>query len=123
MRPALLKAILFLFITNNALSQKKASQFVITAKVAHFTDSLVYLNYGTLGASKTDTAIVKNGNFTFKGHVSEPVPAMIFSKTFKVKIDLYIENIPITVIGDADSMYNTKVTGKGVVQEFEAFNQ
>ncbi|HEX6428634.1 MAG TPA: TlpA disulfide reductase family protein [Niastella sp.] len=123
MRPALLKGILFLLITNNALSQKKAPQFIITAKIAHFTDSVVYMNYGTLGASKTDTAIVKNGSFTFKGHVDEPVPSMIFSKTFKVKIDLYIENTPITVIGDADSMYNTKVTGKGVVQEFEVFNQ
>ncbi|WP_205513855.1 TlpA disulfide reductase family protein [Longitalea arenae] len=123
MRRALLKAALFLLITNSALAQKKAPQFIINAKVAHFTDSVVYLNYGTLGSSKTDTAKVKNGAFTFKGHVNEPVPGFIFSKTFRVKVDLYIENTPIMVTGDADSMYNTKVTGKGVVQEFEAFNQ
>ncbi|OQP64126.1 hypothetical protein A3860_22230 [Niastella vici] len=123
MRYFLLSASLLLLITNYALSQKKASQFLIKANIAHFTDSLVYLNYGTLGASATDTAVVKNGSFTFKGHVDEPVPAMIFSKTFKVRIDLFIENMPVTVVGDADSFYNTKVTGKGAVQEFELFNQ
>jgi peroxiredoxin len=123
MRCALLYALLFLLITNSALSQKKTPQFVIKANIAHFTDSVVYLNYGTIGSSLTDTAVVKNGHFTFKGSVTEPAPAMIFSKTFKVRIDLYLENVPITVTGDADSMFNTKVTGTGVVHEFEEFNQ
>ena len=123
MRPYLLKAVALLLITNGAVAQKKAPQFVITGKVAHCTDSVVYLNYGTMGSSKTDTVKVTNGSFTFKGQIAEPVPGFIFSKTFKVKIDLFIDNGPITVVADVDSMYNTKVTGKGATQEFEVFNQ
>lgn len=122
MRP-ILKAVICLLIANSALAQKKKPQFLIKAKIAHFTDSVIFLNYGTLGSSATDTAIVKNGSFTFRGHVAEPVPAMIFTKTFKVRIDLYIDNTNITVTGDADSMYNTRVTGTGTVKEFERFNQ
>jgi len=123
MKRVILNALLFLLITTSALSQKQSPQFVIQANIAHFTDSVVYLNYGTMGSSVTDTAVVKNGHFTFKGNVSEPAPAMIFSKTFRVHIDLFIENVPIVVTGDADSMFNTKVTGTGVVHEFEVFNQ
>src|SRR3954471_6372293 len=112
LRPLLLKAAALLLVANSAVAQKKVPQFVITAKVAHFTDSVVYLNYGTLGASKTDTAKVTKGSFSFKGHVDEPVPGFIFSKTYKVKIDLFIENTPISIIDDVDSIFSTKVIGK-----------
>jgi thiol-disulfide isomerase/thioredoxin len=123
MRPFLLKSVALLLTGASAIAQKKAPQFVITARVAHMTDSVVYLNYGTMGASSTDTVLVKNGSFTFKGHVAEPVPGFIFTKTFKVKIDLFIENTPISIVADQDSLYNTKVTGKGATREFEIFNQ
>ena len=122
-RSFFLYALLLVVTTNSALSQKRTPQFTITANIAHFTDSVVYLNYGTMAHSLTDTAVVKNGRFSFKGSVTEPVPAMIFTKTFRIHIDLYVENVPITVTGDADSAFNTKVTGTGVVHEFEAFNQ
>jgi thiol-disulfide isomerase/thioredoxin len=123
LRPSMLKAVALLLIASPAAAQKKAPQFSITAKVAHMTDSIVYLNYGTMGSSKTDTAKAINGSFSFKGHVEEPVPGFIFTKTFKVKIDLFVENTPIAIVADVDSMYNTKVTGKGATQEFEVFNQ
>lgn len=123
MRPSLLKAVALMLTGAPAVAQKKVPQFVITAKVAHMTDSVVYLNYGTMGSSKTDTVKVTNGSFTFKGHVDEPVPGFIFTKTFKVKIDLFVENTPIAVTADTDSMFNTRVTGKGATHEFEVFNQ
>ncbi len=123
LRPLLLKAAALLLVASPAVAQKKVPQFVITAKVAHFTDSVVYLNYGTLGSSKTDTVKVTNGSFTFKGHVNEPVPGFIFSKTYKVKIDLFIENTPISIVDDVDSVYSTKVTGKGATKEFQEFNE
>lgn len=123
LRPFLLKAVALLVIATPAAAQKKGPQFVITAKVAHMTDSVVYLNYGTMGSSKTDTVKAINGSFTFKGHVEEPVPGFIFTKTYKVNINLFVENTPITIVADVDSMYNTIVTGKGATQEFEVFNQ
>ncbi|MCS3800764.1 redoxin domain-containing protein [Niastella sp. OAS944] len=123
MRSVFLKGLLFLLISNSAFSQKKAPQFTIKAKIAHFTDSLLFLNYGTLGASKLDSAVVKDGIFTFKGHVDEPSVAMIFTKNFKVKFDLYIENTNITVAGDADARFTYTVTGTGTVKEYEQLNQ
>ena len=123
LRPFLLKAVALLVIATPAAAQKKGPQFVITAKVAHMTDSVVYLNYGTMGSSKTDTVKAINGSFTFKGHVEEPVPGFLFTKTYKVNINLFVENTPITIVADVDSMYNTIVTGKGATQEFEVFNQ
>lgn len=123
MRPFLLKAVICLLMSNSALAQKKTPQFLIKAKIAHFTDSLLFLNYGTLGASSLDSAVVKNGVFTFKGHVNEPAVGMIFTKNFKVKIDLYIDNGNITVAGDADTQFNYSVTGTGATKEFEQLNQ
>ncbi len=123
MKPCL-KAALCLLIANSALAQKKpAPQFLIKAKIAHFTDSLLFLNYGTLGSSLLDSAVVKNGVFTFKGHVKEPAVAMIFTKNFKVKIDLYIDNTNITVAGDADAQFKYTVTGTGATKEYEQLNQ
>ena len=113
MRPFFLKAVICLLISNSALAQKQAPQFLIKAKIAHFTDSLLFLNYGTLGASLLDSAVVKNGVFTFKGHVNEPAVGMLFTKNFKVKIDLYIDNVNITVAGDADTQFNYSATGTG----------
>jgi peroxiredoxin len=123
MRQIMLKAVICLLITNSAFAQKKTPQFLIKAKIAHFTDSLLFLNYGTLGASSLDSAVVKNGVFTFKGHVNEPAVGMLFTKNFKVKIDLYIDNGNITVTGDADTQFNYSVTGTGATKEFEQLNQ
>lgn len=98
-------------------------QFTISGQISHFRDSIVYMNYGPFDGSKTDTVKVSNGHFVFKGSVAEPVPAMIFTPTFHVKIDLYVDNAAITISGDADSMYSYKVSGNAAVNEFEAFNQ
>jgi peroxiredoxin len=109
--------------TSRQQGPKPPKRFTITAQISHFTDSVVYINYGIIDSSRTDTVRVVNGGFTFTGTVGEPSPAMIFSRTFKVRIDLFIDNVPIRVTGHADSMYNTKVSGQGAVQEFEQFNQ
>jgi len=81
------------------------------------------MNYGPFDGSRTDTVKVVDGHFEFKGSVTEPVPAMIFTPTFQVKIDLYVDNASITITGDADSAYSYKVSGNAAVNEFEAFNQ
>lgn len=97
--------------------------FTVTGQLAHFKDTVIYMNYGPFAGSKTDTVKVSNGAFVFKGSVSEPVPAMIFTPTFHVKIDLYVDNTTINISGNADSMSSVKVKGNAAVDEFEAFNQ
>jgi len=98
-------------------------QFTVSGQISHFKDSIIYMNYGPFDGSRTDTVKVNNGHFVFSGSVTEPVPAMIFTPNFHVKIDLYVDNASITVAGDADSMYSYKVSGNAAVNEFETFNQ
>ena len=97
--------------------------FTVTGQLSHFKDSVIYMNYGPFAGSKTDTVKVTNGTFVFKGSVSEPVPAMIFTPTFRVRIDLYVDNTAITIAGNADSMSSVKIKGNAAVDEFETFNQ
>jgi peroxiredoxin len=98
-------------------------EFTVSGQISHFKDSIIYMNYGPFDGSRTDTVKVRDGHFVFKGSVAEPVPAMIFTPTFHVKVDLYVDNASITVTGDADSMYSYKVSGNAAVNEYEAFNQ
>lgn len=116
----MLRTFILLLISSSAFSQ----EFSIKGSIANCTDSIVYLSYGTLGSSSIDSGVIKNGQFSFTGKVSEPVPAMIFTPTYKVRIDLFLDNTNITITGHADSIYNTKVSGgAAVVKEYEAFNQ
>jgi len=103
--------------------RRTAATFTVTGQLKNFKDSILYMNYGPFAGSKTDTVRVTNGTFVFKGAVSEPVPAMIFTPTFHVKIDLYVDNTTINITGNADSMSTVKVKGNTAVDEFETFNQ
>jgi peroxiredoxin len=118
------KSFFTLFVLLSAAGLVRADRgFTVTGELANFKDSIIYMNYGPFAGSKTDTVAVINGKFVFKGSVSEPVPAMIFTTTFRVKIDLYVDNTDITITGNADSMSSVKVKGNAAVDEFETFNQ
>lgn len=112
-----------LFATTSRAEGTPGKQFTVSGKISHFRDSVIYMNYGPFDGSRTDTVKVSNGQFVFSGSVTEPVPAMIFTPTFHVKIDLYVDNAAIAITGDADSMYSYKVSGNAAVNEYEAFNQ
>ncbi|MDO6431077.1 TlpA disulfide reductase family protein [Flavitalea sp. BT771] len=118
------KSLFILFVLLSAASFARADRgFIVTGQLTNFKDSILYMNYGSFAGSRTDTVKVINGQFVFKGSVSEPVPAMIFTPTFRVKIDLYVDNTTINITGNADSMSSVKVMGNAAVDEFEAFNQ
>jgi len=114
---------LLLFTAAGRAEGTPGRQFTVSGRINHFRDSILYMNYGPFDGSRTDTVKVVDGHFEFKGSVTEPVPAMIFTPTFQVKIDLYVDNASITITGDADSAYSYKVSGNAAVNEFEAFNQ
>lgn len=99
------------------------SHFVISGHINNFTDSVIYLNYGGFEHSVTDTARIEQGNFAFEGDISQPEPAMIFSRIFDVKIDLYVDKGPIKVSGTARKLYDYQVTGEGVAKEGNDFFQ
>jgi peroxiredoxin len=118
------KSLFILFVLVSAATIARADRgFTVTGQLTNCKDSILYMNYGTFAASKTDTVKIINGQFVFKGFVSEPVPAMIFTPTFRIKIDLYVDNAMITVRGNVDSPGSIKVKGNAAVEEFEAFNR
>jgi peroxiredoxin len=118
----------FLFLSASAAmagqpDRTAPKEFVVTGQLNNIRDSIIYMNYGPFEGSKTDTVAVVNGRFVFKGTVAEPVPAMIFTPTFRVKIDLYVDNTSIRISGNADSAATIQVTGNDAVNEFENFNR
>jgi peroxiredoxin len=99
------------------------NKFTITVHMEGFTAPLVFMNYGTFNTSKLDSAVVHNGDFVFTGSVAEPVQAMIFTKNYQLRFDLFIENTKITVKGNIDAQDKLVVTGSPVVMEFDALNR
>ncbi|MBD2757889.1 DUF4369 domain-containing protein [Spirosoma validum] len=51
------------------------------------------------------------GNFRFGGHVSEPTYYMPQTSLNTQALYFYLENIPMHINGQADSLYQTRVTG------------
>lgn len=94
--------------------------FTVQGNVLRFKDSIVFLTYGTFDNTKIDSAKVVNGKFTFKGQVGEPVQAMLFSRDYRLRLDLFVDKGAVLVEGSTDVL---KVSGSPVVNEYEAFNQ
>ncbi len=115
---------MFLAFAGFQANAKNIKGFTITGNIKFITGDKVFLTYGTVGQSSIDSVIIKKGSFIFKGSVSEPTPAMIFSRDYKVRLDLFIDNGTITITGNADSLYSYRVKSKlPAVMEFEKFNQ
>jgi peroxiredoxin len=79
-----------------------------------------------IGFSPIDTAVVKNGKFTFKGEVSEPeLHAIIFENKAQAQpqgFSVVLENGKITAIINKDSIGQAKVTGTFNNEELNKFN-
>lgn len=95
-------------------------EFTVTANVTDFKDSIVFITYGTFDDTKIDSAKVKEGHFTFKGKAGEPLQGMLFSRNYKLRLDLYVEPGTIKIEGTVEDL---KVSGPAVVNEYEVFNR
>lgn len=101
----------------------QADEFTVTGHVQGFTDEVVFLTHGTFNNTKIDSAVVKDGRFVFKGTVGEPLLGMLFSRNYRLRLDLFIDKGTITITGNMDQPESIKVTGSPVVNEYEAFNK
>jgi peroxiredoxin len=97
--------------------------FTVKGNIKGYKDEKIYLTYGTFGNAKMDSATVENGAFTFSGKIEEPYTAMLFSKNYRVRLDLYVAKGTINISGNADSINHFVVKGPAVTNEFQAFNQ
>lgn len=98
----------------------KPESFTVNGNLTNFKDSVVFLTYGTFDDTKIDSARVINGKFSFKGKVEEPVQGMLFSRDYRVRLDLFVDKGAINVKGATDDM---KVSGSKLVNEYALFNE
>jgi len=82
------KIIVFILITigilNTSLSQKLNNEFVLTGKLTGQNDGLIYLFYSDKENKRVkDSSVLVNGNFSFRGNISEPTMAYLQLKEEK----------------------------------------
>ncbi len=106
---------------NRQMSGDRRTQnegFVITGKISRADTGTIVLVYERQNISIRDTGYVDNGVYRFTGRVEQPTLAHLSIRnhvTFFIK-DLFIDNVPIR-------LEDEKVTGPGVVAEYESFDQ
>ena len=98
----------------------KPEAFALNGNLAGFKDSIVFLTYGTFDDTKIDSAKVIDGKFTFKGRVEEPVQGMLFSRDYRLRLDLFVDKGSVDISGATD---NLKVAGSKVVNDYDLFNR
>lgn len=120
----LLATILLPFI---AIAQ---NQFTITGKMsAKHRPVIAYLVHPLGDKKALDSAIIKNGIFSFKGSISEPQSALLSirydgddrSKMLKDVLFLYIDKANI-ILTSTDSIHSADITGSVINNQHHEFN-
>ena len=107
-------------LTTPVLVEAQSGSFTLTGTLGTVSaPARAYLSYGTGNAMKMDSALVRNGSFTFKGTVDNPMQATLFvdrsgagfSRRRPIPArSLYLEPGTITVISP-DSLDNAVAGG------------
>jgi peroxiredoxin len=108
------KIILMLVVATMLLSctSKKGSQYKITGVVKGADAAMVYLQkMDSTGWITRDSAVVKNGEFEFKGKIDSPDRWNLKIKGKTMMFPFFLENSEIRVIVHADSEGFIEVTG------------
>jgi peroxiredoxin len=83
----------------------------------------MYLQYGFLSKLHNDTAIIKNGRFSFRGILSEPTIAEISSDRELNNTNIYIEPKKMNIVLVKYYFKDASVTGSATQDEFVKFNK
>lgn len=87
--------------------------YTINGNITALTAPYVYI----YAPGKRDSAAVKDGKFTYKGSVKAPVSLYLSDSHQKFALDLYVENVPVTIIGKISDPENIIVKGGKTQQE------
>jgi peroxiredoxin len=104
-------SILFLSYTSHA----QDSDFIISGQLQKIKDGTIFLNIYETGKTLKDSALIKDGNFTFTGFVSAPYFATL---TMPEKPNdyyaFYIEPVKMNISGRGDSLKLLTVKGSPI---------
>jgi hypothetical protein len=102
--------LLFSFISN-----AQDSSFTINGKLGKIKSGIIFLNVYKGDKAITDSSIISDGNFKFKGFVTSPSFATL---TIPAKQDdyfsFYVEPVLMSITGDGDSLKLLKLEGSPV---------
>lgn len=99
-------------------------KYTINGKIEGDFNGKVYLSAAEgFTPVKIDSAIVKNGKFTFKGGVKIPDLYFISLEDKKGQMLFFLENSKLNVTLPADSVWKGQVKGSGVHDQYVKYNQ
>ncbi len=101
------------FACNEKVSK---TTFVMNGTLEGITDGKAVLTSYADELGSQDTAIIKEGKFTFTGDYPSPVLAYVEVLGVRPKVKVYVENAVMTLTGDVKDLKNLKVSG-GLAQE------
>ena len=114
----------FILLSGSAFAQHQHKMpFTASGHIKGLADGEIYLAFGSFSSMRADTAQVTNGNFTFSDSLSEPSYGMLFNHDYTVKVDMFLDEGKVSISGNIDSAYDTKVSGSALVNEYAAYNQ
>lgn len=125
-----MKKIVVLLITASlfvACNKLEDNEFVISGTADGISDGklaiLETLDESGMGLKPTDTAIIKNGKFEFKGTTAEPELRFIQLDSVQGKIAFILENGEISIKAFKDSINKSVIGGTFNNEQFAIYNK
>jgi peroxiredoxin len=118
-----MKNLLLIIIMFGSFACTQTPSYKVTVKLAG-AEGKAYLCQVVKGDfHKLDSTAFIKGECEFKGKVKNPEVYYLCLNTKKEKLNFFIENSVISVVGSADSISKAKVTGSAVQDEYQAINE
>jgi len=106
-----------LLVTSTATAQEKRGPFQLDGTIAGKNNGYVYLRYGN-GFYIEDSCAIKNGTFSFKGMLSEPVKATI-SANGETGYDFYLDPANMKIDVKSPTFQEATVSGSTTQNEYQ----
>ena len=117
MKKQLLFAIPAIVLGLSAQNGIAQTGYTVTGNIQGIEEPYIYLARPVADSFRVDSAAVTNGQFTFKGSVDEPSRASIMNKERSKGFSIYLENSPIQVSGNFDSLQSIRITGSATQKD------
>ena len=102
---------------------KTSSSFELQGKLEGITDGKAILTEIGGDEQKADTILIKNGEFKYKRTLEGPVQVYLTVVDKDYPAYFYAENLPMTLTGHADTLYQAVITGGTINADEKRFNQ
>jgi len=116
------KSLMLMVASAFALGMNAQGKYTIDGNLKNADGKKIYLSVGDFGATETDSTVVANGKFTFKGEIDAPFKSgtLILGDLTDYRNakawQIAVEPITITVAGDANQPESV-VVNAGKIQE------